>query len=62
MQIEKFITDYASYQKQLIQNNKLMRVEIKQEAIKIIDNALKARESNLITVDKTINNILNCFK
>ena len=58
--MERFLTEYANYKKRLFKNNKLMQQEYTDKAIERIDNSLQCREEGLITIDETINGILNC--
>lgn len=59
--MERFIKEYANYQKKQIESNPLMKEEVKTEALKRIKHTLKVKEKGLITVDETIQSILNCF-
>ena len=62
MKVERFIKEYANYQKESIKSYELMKEEIKEKALNRIDNILKAKEREMITVDETIlliANILN---
>ena len=59
--MERFLTEYANYKKRLFKNNKLMQQEYKDKAIERIDNSLQCKEEGLITIDETINGILNCL-
>ena len=59
--MERFLTEYANYKKRLFKNNKLMQQEYKDKAIERIDNGLQCKEEGLITIDETINGILNCL-
>ena len=62
MKVERFITEYANSRKRNIIANDLMRENFKADAIAKIDGAVRARERGLITVDETIQLILECFK
>lgn len=62
MKVERFITEYANSRKRNIIANDLMRENFKADAITKIDGAVRARERGLITVDETIQLILECFK
>lgn len=59
--MERFLKEYAIYQKSTFVDNELMIPEIKKRAVDTIDRALKARERGFITVDETIRMILNPF-
>lgn len=59
--MERFIKEYANYQKKQIENNILMQEEKKMEALKSIEKAVNAREKGLITVDETMHIIANCL-
>jgi hypothetical protein len=59
--MERFLTEYANYEKKLFKNNKLMQQEYKDKAIERINKILQCREKGLITIDETINGILNCL-
>lgn len=59
MKIERFIKEYANYQKKSISNNELMKPDVKQKALNRISNTLKAKERGIITVDETILSIAN---
>ena len=59
--MERFIKEYANYQKKYMSNNELMLDKIKDRAIKKIDRALQARERGLITVNETMKLIMECF-
>ena len=59
--MERFIKDYANYQKETIGTNELIQEDIKTEALNKIDNVLKARERGLITVNETMDVISNVF-
>lgn len=59
--MERFIKEYANYQKKYMSNNELMLDKIKDKAIKKIDRALQARERGLITVNETMKLIMECF-
>lgn len=58
--MERFIKEYANYQKRIISNNELMRPEIKNMAIKKINGALRARERGLIIPDDAVKLIMDC--
>ena len=60
--MERFIKEYANYQKRTIKNNKLMKGEIKEKAYINIASALNLRKRELITIDETITCIMNCSK
>ena len=62
MKLERFIKEYASFQKMAITSNELMQDKYKEKAIINIDNALKAKERGLLTVDETIKSILQCLQ
>lgn len=59
--MERFLKEYARYQKSTFKDNELMIPEIKKRAIDTIDRALKAREKELITANEAIEMILNPF-
>lgn len=59
--MERFLKEYANYQKSTFVDNRLMISEIKERAVATIDRALKAHDRGLITVDETIRMILNPF-
>ena len=59
MKVERFIKEYANYQKKSINSNELMKQEYKQKALNRMDNILKAKERGIITVDETILSIVN---
>ncbi len=60
--MEKFIKEYANYQKKSISNRALMKEEYKEKAYIKINNALSLRGRGLITVDEAIRCILDCFE
>ena len=60
--MERFLVEYANYQKKSFKNNQLMKQEYKDKAVEQINHALRLREKGLITVDDTIQSILNCIK
>lgn len=62
MKVERYIKEYAAAKKRDIASNDLMRQDIKENAIKTINGALKAREKGLIIADEAIELILNCFE
>lgn len=57
--MERFIREYANYQKKNV-SNILVNEEHRKEAVRRIDRAVKAREKGLVTVDETIKMILAC--
>nr|DAP79618.1 MAG TPA: hypothetical protein [Caudoviricetes sp.] len=57
--MERFIREYANYQKKNV-SNILVNEEHRKEAVRRIDRAVKAREKDLVTVDETIKMILAC--
>jgi hypothetical protein len=59
MKVERFIKEYANYQKETIKGYDLMKEEIKEKALNRIDTILKAKERGMITVDETIKSIAN---
>ena len=62
MSVERYIKEYAASKKRDISSNTWMRQDIKENAIKNINGALKAREKGLIIADEAIKLILNCFE
>lgn len=61
MKIERFIKEYANFQKQSINNCELMKEDIKEKALKGIDNIVKARERGFVTINETMSTIANIF-
>lgn len=59
--MERFLKEYARYQKSTFVDNELMIPEIKKRAIDTINRVLKAREKKLITVNEAVKMILNSF-
>lgn len=57
--MERFIREYANYQKENV-SNILVNEEHRKEAVRRIDRAVKEREKGLVTVDETIKMILAC--
>ena len=62
MKVERFIREYANYQKKSINSNDLMKRDIKESALNRIDNVLKAKERGLITVNETMQIITNSLQ
>lgn len=62
VKIPRFMKEYANYQKQSISNCELMKQEIKEKVFTKIDNALRATERGLITIDEGMKSIMNCFE
>lgn len=62
MKVERFITEYVKYQKELINNNDLIKTDIKEIALTEIDRMVKYRERGLVTVNETMSAIANIFK
>ena len=59
IKVERFIREYASYQKKYIKEKAFFFTEEqKVEAIKKIDRAVKCRQDGLITVEETIKMIM----
>lgn len=59
IKVERFIREYASYQKKYIKEKAFFFTEEqKAEAIKKIDRAVKCRQDGLITVEETIKMIM----
>lgn len=61
MKVERFLKEYASYQKKCIAGYSLMEKKYKEKASIKINTALSAREKGLITVDEAIKQILECL-
>lgn len=59
--MERFIKEYANYQKSTLASFELMKPEFKKMVEDVIDGGLKARERNLITVDETMKMIADPF-
>lgn len=59
MKEKRFITEYANYQKVLINNNKLIREDIKEKALERIDKILYESRRGRITVYETMISLLN---
>lgn len=62
MRTERFIIEYANFCKREIAENDLMRDEIKADAIAKIDKVVLLRAKGMITVDETIQSILDRFE
>jgi hypothetical protein len=60
--MKRFIIEYANYKKNVIQNNNLMRTDIKNYGLNRIDNVLKYLEKGFLTIDETMNEINNPFR
>lgn len=60
--MERFIKEYANYTKSCIIHNDLMKQDIKQKALERIEKSIKARENGLITINETMECIMNCFE
>lgn len=60
--MERYIREYANAKKNLISTNNEMNEERKIKAIERINKVLKMREKELITIDETILEILNCME
>ena len=54
MKVKRFIIEYASYKKQDIENNGLMKIQFKIEKIDRIDQVLSSCKRGYITVDEAI--------
>ena len=59
---ERYITEYANSCKREIEENNLMKSNIKNRAIAKINKAVKLRNKGLITADEAIKTILERFK
>lgn len=56
--MEKFLKEYAEYQKKEYNNNELMKQEYKDKATERINKVLIFRKRGLITVNEAISHIL----
>ncbi len=61
MKVERFLKEYANYQKKCIAGYPLMKEKYKERAYAKIDTALSAREKSGITVDEAIRDIVECM-
>lgn len=61
MKTERFLKEYANYQKKCIAGYTLLEKKYKEKAYTKIYNALNARGRGLITVDEAIRCILECL-
>jgi hypothetical protein len=60
--MKRFVTEYANYRISDITKNKLMREDIKREAVEKIGRIIKRCERGLLSHDEAIWAILNTFK
>lgn len=59
MKAERFIREYAAYQKRYIKEKAFfLTEERKKEAVNKVDRVVKIRESGLITVDEALKMIM----
>ena len=54
--------EYASYTKRSILNSGLMKKEVKDKAVAVVDKALQLTERGFITIDEGMRLIMNCFR
>lgn len=60
--VERYIKEYANACIREIEENDLMRSNMKNKAIEKIDKAVKLRDGGLITADEAIKTILERFE
>lgn len=60
--MERFIKEYANYQKSIVIHDCLMSQDARKKALEKIDKALKLKEKELITTDETMRMILEPFE
>lgn len=61
MKVEKFIIDFAEYEKTSY-NDELVNKELAAKAISRIDKVVNARKEGLISVHETIYHIINAWQ
>ena len=62
MKVERFLKEYASYKKEVIKNNELIKSDIKENALFKIDKVLSLKEKGFITVDEALKIMIDAFE